>query len=63
MTTWDPDTQEQDVGVFMQIRERFGGRLALNAWAGREGRVAVGDEVRLVESSAGLDFPYAGRFA
>ena len=63
MTTWDPDTQEQDVGVFLEIRERFGGRLALNAWAGREGRIAVGDEVRLLESSADLDLPYAGRFA
>jgi uncharacterized protein len=63
MTTWDPDTQEQDVDVFHHIRERFGGRLALNAWAGREGRIAVGDEVRMLESEVELELPFAGRFA
>jgi uncharacterized protein YcbX len=63
MTTWDPDTQAQDIGVFLRIRERFGGRLALNAWAGRPGRIAVGDEVALLESGIELELPYAGRFA
>jgi uncharacterized protein YcbX len=63
MTTWDPDTQEQDIDVFLRIRDRFGGRLALNAWAGREGRIAVGDEVRILESPVELELPYAGRFA
>jgi uncharacterized protein len=63
MTTWDPDTQAQDIDVFLRIRERFGGRLALNAWAGRPGRIAVGDEVALLESGIELELPYAGRFA
>jgi uncharacterized protein len=63
MTTWDPDTQEQDIGVFLEIRDRFAGKLALNAWAGREGRIAVGDEVRLLESPVEVELPYVGRFA
>jgi uncharacterized protein YcbX len=63
MTTWDPDTLAQDIDVFQQIRARFGGRLALNAWAGREGRIAVGDEVRLLTAEIELALPYAGRFA
>lgn len=62
MTTWDPDTQEQDIGVFQHIRERFGGRLALNAWAGRAGRIAVGDAVRVLESEVELELPFAGRY-
>ena len=37
VTTWDPDTLVQDVGVLRRIRAEFGGTLALNAWAGREG--------------------------
>jgi uncharacterized protein YcbX len=63
MTTWDPDTQAQDIGVFLHIRDRFGGRLALNAWAGREGRIAVGDEVARLDSAVDLELPYVGRYA
>lgn len=49
MTTFDPDTLEQDVDVLRDIRARFGGRLALNAAVLRPGRVRVGDPVRLMD--------------
>ena len=44
MTTFDPDTQVQDVEVLRKIRRDFGGKLALNA------RVLRGGTVRLRES-------------
>jgi uncharacterized protein YcbX len=64
MTTWDPDTLEQDTEVYQQIRARFGGRLALNAWAGREGCIEVGDEVELLETEleVDVDVPLVGRY-
>jgi uncharacterized protein YcbX len=45
VTTLDPDTVTQDVDVLRDINARFGGRLALNAWAGVPGRVRAGDPV------------------
>jgi uncharacterized protein YcbX len=48
MTTFDPDTQEQDVEVFYGIQRDFGGLLALNAYVVQGGTVAVGDPVELV---------------
>jgi len=48
MTTYDPDTAEQDPGVLRDIVRRFQGRLCLNAAVNRPGRVAVGDSVELV---------------
>ena len=47
MTTFDPDTQEQDVEVLRSIRRDFGGRLALNASVTRPGIIRVGDPVTL----------------
>jgi uncharacterized protein YcbX len=47
MTTFDPDTQVQDVEVLQGIRRDFGGRLALNAWVIEAGTIAVGDPVEL----------------
>jgi uncharacterized protein YcbX len=47
MTTFDPDTQEQDVGVLRDIQRRFDGTLALNALVLRPGSVSVGDRVTL----------------
>ena len=38
-TTWDPDNLEQDVDVLRDIRSRFGGTLALNAWTATPGRL------------------------
>jgi uncharacterized protein YcbX len=47
MTTFDPDTQEQDANVLRDINARFGGELALNAYAESAGTIAVGDPVEL----------------
>jgi hypothetical protein len=64
MTTWDPDTLEQDTGIYQKIRSRFGGRLALNAWAGREGRIELGEDVELLEDEVevDVDVPLVGRY-
>jgi uncharacterized protein YcbX len=48
MTTYDPDTQEQDVAVLRDIVERFEGTLCLNARVLRPGFLAVGDPVELL---------------
>jgi MOSC domain-containing protein len=48
MTTYDPETGEQDPGVLRDIVRRFGGRLCLNAAVTRAGRVAVGQSIELV---------------
>lgn len=47
MTTYDPDTIEQDHDVLRDIVRRFGGRLCLNASVTRIGRVRQGDSVEL----------------
>jgi uncharacterized protein YcbX len=48
MTTFDPDTQEQDLEVFYGIQRDFGGTLALNAYVIEGGTLAVGDPVELL---------------
>jgi uncharacterized protein YcbX len=48
MTTYDPDTLEQDVSVLRRIVQEMGGRLALDSSVVRGGRVAVGDPVELL---------------
>jgi uncharacterized protein YcbX len=48
MTTFDPDTLEQDVEVLKGIHRRFGGSLALNAYVVRGGTLSVGDPVELI---------------
>jgi hypothetical protein len=45
MTTYDPDTAEQDPGALRDIVRRFGGRLCLNAHVIRSGQVKEGDAV------------------
>jgi MOSC domain-containing protein len=62
VTTYEPDTLEQDVGVLLDIRRRFGGALALNAWTARAGRVRVGDAVELLDSFDAAQAPGLGRF-
>jgi len=47
MTTYDPDTQQQDLGILRHIVEEFGGSLALDCFVIRGGRLAVGDPVVL----------------
>jgi uncharacterized protein YcbX len=53
MTTWDPDTAEQDPGVLKDIVRRFGGQLALNCEVLRGGVIAVGDGVAISDPDAG----------
>ena len=45
MTTFDPDTQEQDVEVLKRIHREFSGSLALNCFVISGGTVHVGDSV------------------
>jgi uncharacterized protein len=48
MTTVDPDTLHRDAQVLRDIGRRFGGRLALNAYAARGGTIRVGERAQLV---------------
>lgn len=50
MTTFDPDTLEQDRQVLRGIVQRFGGKLALNCYVIRGGEIRVGDPVELLEA-------------
>ena len=63
VTTYEPETLEQDVGVLLDIRRRFEGSLALNAWTARPGAVRVGDPIELLESFDDAVAPQWGRFA
>jgi uncharacterized protein YcbX len=48
MTTFDPDTLKQDRHVLLDIVEKFGGKIALNCYVIRGGRISVDDSVKLV---------------
>ena len=50
MTTYDPDTAEQDPNVLRDIVRQFGGQLCLNAAVTRAGRIEEGDSVELITS-------------
>jgi len=45
MTTFDPDTLEQDPGVLDRIVHEFDGRFALDCYVVRPGKARVGDAV------------------
>lgn len=47
MTTFDPDSLEQDHSVLRRVVTEFGGTVALDCWVEAPGRVAVGDRVVL----------------
>jgi uncharacterized protein YcbX len=47
MTTFDPDTAEQDVEVLLRIRRELDGQLALDCEVERPGLVKVGDPVEI----------------
>jgi uncharacterized protein len=49
MTTFDPDTLEQDPMVLLRVVRSFDGRVALDCWVAEPGVVRVGDEVKVVE--------------
>ncbi len=52
MTTYDPDTQAQDLSVLRRIASEFGGQMALDCAVVSGGRIAVGDPVELLEADA-----------
>jgi hypothetical protein len=47
MTTYDPETQEQDRSVLQRIVDEYGGRFALDCYVIREGAVREGDLVEI----------------
>ena len=49
MTTFDPDTLEQDRAVLERIVREFDGRLALNCFVIRSGTISIGDPVELMD--------------
>jgi len=52
MTSFDPDTLVQDKKITLSIYRRFEGKLALNCFVIEGGKIAVGDEVKLVRGRA-----------
>ena len=48
MTTFDPDTGEQDLEVLRLVQRKFDGRLGLNSYVAAPGRISVGDTVELM---------------
>lgn len=48
MTTFDPDTGEQNLGVLRKIKKDFNGRLGLNSEVVAPGRITVGDPVEFI---------------
>jgi hypothetical protein len=55
MTTFDPDTLEQDLGVLQWIYREASGEAALDCWVVEPGRIAEGDAVELVELEDGVE--------
>ena len=49
MTTYDPDTQAQDLSVLQRIVDDFDGRMALDSVVLTGGTIAVGDAVEVFE--------------
>jgi hypothetical protein len=50
VVTYDPDTLNQRLDILRDIRGRFAGKLALNAWVLRGGRIRVDDAVDLLDA-------------
>jgi hypothetical protein len=51
MTTFHPDTLEQDLTVLRRVQQEFDGYLGLNCYVARGGRISVGDEVELEDQN------------
>jgi uncharacterized protein YcbX len=49
MTTFDPDSLEQDITVLQKIYWELGGRTALDCYVLRPGRIRVGDEAEVLD--------------
>ena len=63
MTTWDPDTQKQDPGVFQELLDRFEGSMALDCWVIQGGTLRVGDPVELDDHHQRPSEKMWGRYA
>ncbi len=50
ITTFDPDTLEQDVSVLRKIVQEFDSRIALDCGVLHGGTIRVGDPVELVDA-------------
>ena len=48
MTTWDPDTQVQDINVLKRIVRKLDGTMALDCAVVSGGKVQIGDKVELI---------------
>jgi len=48
MTTFDPDSGNQDLNVLRRVQREFGGVLGLNSYIVTPGRIAVGNPVELI---------------
>jgi uncharacterized protein len=48
MTTWDPDTQEQNPSVLRRIAKELEGTLSLDSLVEKPGTIHVGDPVELI---------------
>ena len=53
MTTFDPDTLEQDPSVLKRVVSSFADSVALDCWVETPGHIAVGDGVELVSRVGG----------
>ena len=51
MTTYDPDTQVQDLRVLQRIVDDFGGRMALDSAVISGGTITIGDPVELLDTA------------
>lgn len=57
MTSYDPDTIEQDRQITQGIYHRFEGKLALNCFVIHGGDIAVGDKVEFVPVAVDASLP------
>jgi hypothetical protein len=51
MTTFDPDSGQQDLAVLRRVQREFNGRLGLNSYVVAPGHISVGDAVELIPPS------------
>jgi uncharacterized protein YcbX len=49
MTTYDPDTQAQDLRVLQRIVDDFGGRMAIDSAVLTAGEITIGDPVEVLD--------------
>jgi uncharacterized protein len=57
MTTFDPDTLEQDPFLLRRIVQHFDGCVALDCFVIKPGRITVEDAVEVVELPGSIEFP------